>query len=340
MKKVMVLVLCAAVFFALSGPVWAAEIQADDVTANRLPAGYAKVVNGKITYGKSPTAYSPDETDQILNAYGGSLSTEAANSMDDPTQYCSVKGGKIVFGNSPTAYSPVELHMVLTAYGFTLSVEDAAAMGDPVNYCSVKDGKIIFGKSPTAYSPGSLNNILNAYKKEGAAMPVSSAEPTAEPVSEPEPAAPSRPAVEGCPDADGDGICNADDACPNTPEGVWVNLKGCELELVVYFDYDKSNIRSDQAPKLDEVAAVMMKHDDLKLKLEGHTDSIASESYNQALSERRAKSVFNYLTNKGVDGSRLSWTGYGETRPAASNATAEGRAKNRRVELKPMKVMQ
>jgi len=338
MKKVMVLAICAAVVLVLSGPVWAVEIQADDVTSNRLPASYAKAVNGKIVYGNSPTAYSPDETDQILNAYGGSLSTEAAGSMDDPTQYCKVKDGKIIFGKSPTAYSPVELHMILTAYGFTLSAEDAAAMGDPVGYCKVKDGKIIFGKSPTAYSAGSLNNILNAYKKEGAAMPMSSAEPTAEPVSEPEAASPSRPAVEGCPDADGDGVCNADDACANTPEGVFVDVRGCEIELVIYFDYDKASIRSDQAPKLDEVASLMQKHGDLTLKLEGHTDSVASESYNQALSESRAKAVFNYLTNKGVDGSRLSWKGYGETRPAASNATEEGRAKNRRVELKPLMV--
>jgi len=73
----------------------------------------------------------------------------------------------------------------------------------------------------------------------------------------------------------------------------------------------------------------------LRVLLEGHTDSIGAEAYNQGLSERRAKAVMQYLIKGGVDSARLSTVGYGESRPIAPNNTKEGRAKNRRVELTP-----
>jgi OOP family OmpA-OmpF porin len=69
------------------------------------------------------------------------------------------------------------------------------------------------------------------------------------------------------------------------------------------------------------------------VRVEGHTDSQGSESYNQALSERRANTVLNYLVSNGIDGDRLSASGFGENSPVADNATAEGRARNRRVDL-------
>lgn len=99
------------------------------------------------------------------------------------------------------------------------------------------------------------------------------------------------------------------------------------------FDFDKATLRPEAGAKLDHAAAVMTEHSSIRVNVEGHTDSVGSDSYNQSLSERRANAVVDYLVGKGIDASRLSPTGYGESRPAASNDTAEGRAQNRRVDL-------
>jgi OOP family OmpA-OmpF porin len=74
----------------------------------------------------------------------------------------------------------------------------------------------------------------------------------------------------------------------------------------------------------------------LRVEIQGHADSTGTNKYNQALSERRAKAIRNYLTKKSVDASRLTAVGFGEEKPAYSNDTSEGRTKNRRVELKPI----
>jgi len=99
------------------------------------------------------------------------------------------------------------------------------------------------------------------------------------------------------------------------------------------FDFDKATLRPEASDKLDHAASVMAEHSGIRVNVEGHTDSVGSDAYNQQLSERRAQTVVDYLTGKGVDSSRLSPSGYGESRPAATNDTAEGRAKNRRVDL-------
>jgi OOP family OmpA-OmpF porin len=100
----------------------------------------------------------------------------------------------------------------------------------------------------------------------------------------------------------------------------------------VNFDFDKSNVRPDAAVILDE-AVVALGSSSAPVMVEGHTDWVGSDAYNQGLSERRAESVRRYLSEHGVDESRLSTAGYGESRPIASNETREGRALNRRVEL-------
>ena len=101
----------------------------------------------------------------------------------------------------------------------------------------------------------------------------------------------------------------------------------------VNFDFDKSNIRPDAAVILDEAVRILGTGGGSAVAIEGHTDWIGTDAYNQGLSERRANAVMNYLVDHGVDASRLSTTGYGESRPIASNQTREGRALNRRVEL-------
>jgi OOP family OmpA-OmpF porin len=102
----------------------------------------------------------------------------------------------------------------------------------------------------------------------------------------------------------------------------------------VLFDFDKSNIKPEGAAILDRLVAFMNENKDKKVNLAGHTDNIGTEAYNQALSERRANSARDFLVKRGVDTSRVSSQGFGESKPIADNKTREGRAKNRRVEIK------
>lgn len=102
----------------------------------------------------------------------------------------------------------------------------------------------------------------------------------------------------------------------------------------VNFEFDKSILVADSRQILDRVAASLLAHPEVKVEVGGHTDSDGSEEYNMKLSDRRAKAARDYLVNKGVPASRLTSRGYGETQPIADNNTADGKAKNRRVELK------
>ncbi|MBR5660199.1 MAG: OmpA family protein [Bacteroidales bacterium] len=99
------------------------------------------------------------------------------------------------------------------------------------------------------------------------------------------------------------------------------------------FDFDKSEIRADAIPILDKAVAWLNEFPTVKGVIEGHTDSRGTEEYNQGLSERRAKAVYDYLVNKGINKFRLTWKGFGESRPVATNETDEGRQLNRRIVL-------
>ncbi|HKT59494.1 MAG TPA: OmpA family protein [Gemmatimonadales bacterium] len=102
----------------------------------------------------------------------------------------------------------------------------------------------------------------------------------------------------------------------------------------IYFDTGSDRIRPESTPTLKEIGAMLTEHAELKLTIEGHTDDVGQASANQALSEKRAAAVREYLiATYQVDGSRLSAKGLGQSKPAASNATPEGRQQNRRVEL-------
>ena len=108
----------------------------------------------------------------------------------------------------------------------------------------------------------------------------------------------------------------------------------------VTFPVDSSAIEPSFRPTLDDVAASLVKYPNSLIDVYGHTDSTGSDTYNQALSERRARAVADYLTSRGVAASRLRSQGFGETQPVASNLTEEGRAANRRVEIKIVPVTQ
>lgn len=102
----------------------------------------------------------------------------------------------------------------------------------------------------------------------------------------------------------------------------------------ITFATDSSTIEPQFRPTLDKVADVLDRYNQTYVDVYGHTDSTGSDAYNQSLSERRADSVASYLTSRGIESARLEALGYGETQPIADNATVEGRAQNRRVEIK------
>jgi OmpA-OmpF porin, OOP family len=152
----------------------------------------------------------------------------------------------------------------------------------------------------------------------------------------------------GCPDADGDGIPDHLDECPDE-FGVAENdgcplldsLKIKELETKlqsfadrIEFETAKYVIKPSSYQKLDEIVETMKEYPNAKFVIEGHTDNVGSEEDNQTLSESRAYAVRQYFVDKGIDPDRLTFKGYGELRPRATNETAAGRATNRRVEIR------
>jgi OOP family OmpA-OmpF porin len=161
----------------------------------------------------------------------------------------------------------------------------------------------------------------------------------------------------GCPfDSDKDGIPDYLDKCPGTPASVQVDKDGCPVEMQtkreaaaaavakemlekgrakvnIEFAFDKAVVKPKYHDEIRKFADVMKDHRELNVVIEGHTDSIGKEAYNQKLSEKRAASVKDYMIKTfGIEASRLSSKGYGMSKPIDSNKTAKGRQKNRRVE--------
>jgi outer membrane protein OmpA-like peptidoglycan-associated protein len=109
--------------------------------------------------------------------------------------------------------------------------------------------------------------------------------------------------------------------------------KKIEITETIHFESGKAVILPESYGLLDEVADILQSNPTLSILIEGHTDSVGSDSYNLRLSQSRANSVMQYLIQRGVSPNRLKAVGYGESRPIANNSTAEGRARNRRVEF-------
>jgi len=110
-----------------------------------------------------------------------------------------------------------------------------------------------------------------------------------------------------------------------------ISLKG------VNFEHDSAKLTANSTATLDEAIATLQRRADIHVEVAAHTDSQGSDDYNMGLSERRAAGVMEYLTSHGVDAGRLTAKGYGESQPIADNKTKEGRAENRRVELRVLK---
>ncbi len=134
-------------------------------------------------------------------------------------------------------------------------------------------------------------------------------------------------------DRDGDGVQDFMDQCPNTPKGANVNSVGCWVIQGLQFDTDKWDIKKEYSGVLDNAVNVLKANPTLEIEIHGHTDNIGSDTYNQRLSERRAQAVKDRLVSKGISADRLTTRGLGKFDPVASNATPEGRVKNRRVEF-------
>lgn len=134
-------------------------------------------------------------------------------------------------------------------------------------------------------------------------------------------------------DEDGDGVPDDSDKCPQTPFGVKVDGRGCWLTQDILFDFDSALVKGSYYRALDHVVAVLNKNPALKIEVQGSADNIGSSEYNQMLSQKRARAVKKYLVDKGIEPARIIAVGYGLTRQAASNATAHGRALNRRTDF-------
>lgn len=158
--------------------------------------------------------------------------------------------------------------------------------------------------------------------------------------------------ADGCPlDTDGDGIPDYKDSCPTVAAPGTAD--GCPPKVIepeapkavepaaprkmtlngVNFDFDSAKLRPESFAILDKAAATLKEWGDAKVEVAGHTDSVGTDAYNLNLSQSRADTVRAYLIGKGIPADRLTAKGYGESMPEADNGTAEGRFKNRRVEL-------
>ena len=142
------------------------------------------------------------------------------------------------------------------------------------------------------------------------------------------------PVVQAPKDSDGDGVIDSLDECPNTMAKAKVDSVGCMtlVNLNINFDNNSSVIKDSYNTRIVEFANMMKANPKLKATIGAHTDSVGSDAYNQKLSERRAASTVEALKALKVDPSKITAVGYGEAKPVATNATAEGKAQNRRVE--------
>jgi outer membrane protein OmpA-like peptidoglycan-associated protein len=153
----------------------------------------------------------------------------------------------------------------------------------------------------------------------------------------------------GCPwpDTDGDGVLDKDDkcidvrgtvanqGCPEVSEEVMMKLN--EYSRTILFDSGKSTFKKQTYPTLQSITSILKEYPYSRFLVEGHTDSDGSNEMNQTLSENRAAAVKNYLIENGIASDRLKSTGFGETKPIATNNTAKGKAMNRRTEISLIK---
>jgi OOP family OmpA-OmpF porin len=265
-------------------------------------AEFGEALNSVKSGGKTPLAAAID---------GGSADLE---SVQGKIAVIILSDGKETEGSALEAAKAMK-----SRYGDRLCVYSVVVGDDP-------DGKVLLEQIAGGEECGYLVSAEEVYSSEGMARFVENVflEYAARPV-----------AVGARLDSDGDGVPDDQDECPGTPKGATVNSKGCwTLKGVVLFDFDKYEIKPEAYPLLNEVITILKKDPEIEVEIQGHTDNAGSAEYNLILSEKRAKAVTDYVVKNGIDPERLSSRGYGLTQPVASNDTREGRAQNRRAELR------
>jgi OmpA-OmpF porin, OOP family len=198
---------------------------------------------------------------------------------------------------------------------------DDAGRDDFVDYIAALSFQFSFGPSAPLAQPTPVK-------------PQAIAPAPAAPLAPPPPAAPA--------DTDRDGVVDASDRCPGTPNGVAVDEVGCTQQgkvtlAGVRFENASATLMRDSTAALDRVAADLKKYPQLQIEVQGHTDSVGSPGYNLRLSQQRADAVRAYLIEQGVRAEQVAARGYGEAEPIGENATVAGRAQNRRVMMSVLK---
>ena len=139
-------------------------------------------------------------------------------------------------------------------------------------------------------------------------------------------------------DSDGDSIVDADDLCADTDSQALVDVSGCEVPMGVIagltFEPSQVSLAPDAEQVLDRYVDVLSRYPDVMVAVEGHTDNRGPAASNLELSKERVLTVVRYMVSNGINPQRIRPYGYGESRPRAANATAEGREQNRRIEIK------
>jgi len=189
------LVLSVLLCFSAYAAVEWQQVELKDVS--KVPASYAKMANGKVVFGHSATAYDGVTLNKILSGYDVTL-------QDAGKVPKSFAKDASTFGKSAIAYDAGSLNQIFEGYGLKLTPENVGKV--PKSYAKESGGKIVFGSSAIAYDAVTLNQIITAYQKS-----VEVAEASQE-------------------DADGDGVPDRLDQCPNTPNGVKVDSRGCPLD--------------------------------------------------------------------------------------------------------------
>jgi outer membrane protein OmpA-like peptidoglycan-associated protein len=269
------------------------------------PMGYEAAVQPYIGAGINYTMFSGEE---VRGIPGASLK------MDDSFGAAGVIGFDFFPGEAKKWFANINARYIMIESDAELSLPTAVPVAN-VDIGTVEIDPWVFG--------------VHLGRRFGAPAPAPVAAPP------PPPPPPPAPAPAKCVDTDGDGVCDEADKCPGTPAGAKVDKVGCPLEqtLKLLFDFDSAELRPESITELERLVTFMGDVPFATALIEGHTDSVGTEEYNQGLSDRRAKAVFDYLTSRGVDPARMSSVGHGELKPIADNATAEGRQLNRRVML-------
>jgi len=284
-----------------------------------------------LVYGVTP--YSTSEFGSALNGVkgpGGDTSLPLAKAM-------AAAGGDLKSAQGPIAivivsdgvdmdHAPVGAAEALKGqFGDRLCIDTVQVGDDPGGKASLEQ----IAKTSGCGISTTTDSLATSSSLAGFVESVFLAKPAPKPVPKP---------VAMPMDSDKDGVPDNLDQCPNTPMGATVDARGCwTYAAVVLFDINSAEVKSESYPMLNDAVLIMKKNPDLTVEIDGHTDNTGTAAYNMTLSEKRAEAIKDHLVTRGIDPKRLTTKGFGFTKPAASNDTKAGRAKNRRVEFTPVK---